>query len=176
MFHVLVNNMSMCVSSNQLNMVYVDILCISLQTGLIQMPSCVCIHTEANKKVPTHTYLHSFTTNSISSWWLVAASIRLTSSCVAPSNTLPHHSTTQSPARTSSERERMMSSLSRVSYRGVGALESPPPEILKLGRVIIVVPSILAIYMLLDIHVSMCYQNVVWVVCPRLRQKQSERS
>ena len=52
MFHVLVNNMSMCVSSNQLNMVYVYILCISLQTGLIQMPGCLCIHTEANKKVP----------------------------------------------------------------------------------------------------------------------------
>ena len=27
--------------------------------------------------------------------------------------------------------------------------------------------------MLLDI--SMCHQNVVWKVCPRLRQKQSER-
>ena len=44
--------MSMCVSSNQLNMVYVYILCISLQTGLIQMPGCLCIHTKANKKVP----------------------------------------------------------------------------------------------------------------------------
>ena len=69
----------------------------------------------------------------------------------------------------------------RVSCRGVGALEFPPArispqEILKLSMVIIVVPSILAIYMLLDVHVSMCYQNVVWVVCPRLRQKQSERS
>ena len=52
---------------------------------------------------------------------------------------------------------------------------SPPPETLKLSMVIIiVVPSILAIqfYMLLDI--SMCHQNV-WKVCPRLRQKQSER-
>ena len=70
----------------------------------------------------------------------------------------------------------------RVSCRGgVGGLEFPPsqnspPEILKLSMVIIVVPSLLAIYMLLDIHVSMCYQNVVWVVCPRLRQKQSEWS
>ena len=71
---------------------------------------------------------------------------------------------------------------SRVSYRGgEGGLEFPPPppphppEILKLSMVIIVVPSILAIqfYMLLDI--SMCHQNVVWKVCPRLRQKQSER-
>ena len=53
----------------------------------------------------------------------------------------------------------------------------PPPEILKLSIVIIVVPSIIAIsfYMLLDVHVSMCHQNVVWKVCPRLRQKQSER-
>ena len=48
----------------------------------------------------------------------------------------------------------------------------PPPEILKFSTVVIVVPSILAI-MLLDI--SMCHQNVVWKVCPRLRQKQSER-
>ena len=41
------------------------------------------------------------------------------------------------------------------------------PEILKLSMVII-----LAVYMLLNI--SMCHQNV-WKVCPRLRQKQSER-
>ena len=63
---------------------------------------------------------------------------------------------------------------------GGGAGISPQPEFptrnLELSMVIIVVPSLLAIYMLLDIHVSMCYQNVVWVVCPRLRQKQSERS
>ena len=45
----------------------------------------------------------------------------------------------------------------------------PPPEILKLSVVII-----LAIYMLLNI--SMCHQNVVWKFCPRLRQKQSERT
>ena len=56
---------------------------------------------------------------------------------------------------------------------GGGGPGIPPPEILKLGMVIIVVPSILAICMLLDI--SMCHQNVVWKVCPRLRQKQSER-
>ena len=60
-----------------------------------------------------------------------------------------------------------------------GALELPPlpipPETLKLSMVIIVVLSILAIqfYILLDIH--MCHQNVVWKVCPRLHQKQSER-
>ena len=41
--------------------------------------------------------------------------------------------------------------------------------------IIIVVPSILAIYMLLDIHVSICHQNVAWIA-PRLCQKQSEKS
>ena len=64
---------------------------------------------------------------------------------------------------------------------GGGGLEFPParipppssPEILKLSTVIIGVPSILACYMLLDI--SMYHQNV-WKVCPKLHQKQSERS
>ena len=61
----------------------------------------------------------------------------------------------------------VLPSNNRVSYRGGGGLEFPPPEILKLSMVII-----LAIYMLLNI--SMCHQNV-WKFCPRLRQKQSER-
>ena len=72
----------------------------------------------------------------------------------------------------------LASGLICIDSRVSGGLEfppPPPPEILKLSMVIIVVPSILAIqfYMLLDI--SMCHQNVVWKVCPRLRQKQSER-
>ena len=46
----------------------------------------------------------------------------------------------------------------------------PPQEILKLSMVIIVVPSILAIYVSGHKYVS-----AVWKVCPRLRQKQSER-
>ena len=50
---------------------------------------------------------------------------------------------------------------------GRGALEFPPPEILKLSMVFI-----LAIYMLLNI--SMYHQNV-WKSCHRLCQKQSER-
>ena len=52
---------------------------------------------------------------------------------------------------------------------GPGIPPPPPPEILKLSMVIIVVPSILAI------DISMCHQNVVWKVCSRLCQKQSER-
>ena len=57
-----------------------------------------------------------------------------------------------------------------------GALELPiPPETLKLSMVIIVVLSILAIQFYMLLNIRMCHQNVVWKVCPRLCQKQSER-
>ena len=63
---------------------------------------------------------------------------------------------------------------SRVSYGGVGALKLSPPcqnfwEI-EYGYYY---GAINISYLIL--HVSMCHQNVVWKVCPRLRQKQSER-
>ena len=72
----------------------------------------------------------------------------------------------------------------RVSYRGEGGdLEFFPPShnfIANIDGTTIITMLNFKIsggrrkfYMLLDI--SMCHQNVVWTVCPRLHQKQSER-